>query len=49
VRSVLLVLDNLEQVVDGAVILPGLVAAAPGVRILTTSRVRLRLRGTPRA
>ncbi len=41
----LLVLDNVEQVSDAAPDLAGLLAAAPGLRLLVTSRVLLRLRG----
>ncbi|HEY7036261.1 MAG TPA: LuxR C-terminal-related transcriptional regulator [Thermomicrobiales bacterium] len=42
-RRILLVLDNLEQLVDGVVVLSGLLTACHGLRILATSRVRLRL------
>nr|MBA2470447.1 XRE family transcriptional regulator [Chloroflexia bacterium] len=42
-RNLLLVLDNLEQVVDAAPEIATLLAACPSVRILATSRVRLRL------
>ena len=41
--SLLLVLDNLEQVVSAAGTLGDLLAAAPGVRALATSRERLSL------
>ena len=44
-REMLLVLDNLEQVVDAAPALAGLVEACPGLRLLVTSRGRLRVRG----
>ncbi len=44
-RSLLLVLDNVEQVVDTAPVLAELLAAGPGLRLLVTSRVRLQLRG----
>ncbi len=44
-RHLLLVLDNLEQVVAAATIIASLMAAAPGLKVLTTSRVRLGLRG----
>ena len=44
-RDLLLVVDNLEQVVDGAPLLARLLEAAPTLRILATSRERLRLRG----
>lgn len=43
-KSVLLVLDNLEHLLDGIDILAELIADAPGVRILTTSRERLNLK-----
>ncbi|HEY1014478.1 MAG TPA: tetratricopeptide repeat protein, partial [Herpetosiphonaceae bacterium] len=42
-RQLLLVLDNFEQVLPAAVQLAGLLSAAPGVKLLVTSRVRLRL------
>jgi predicted ATPase/transcriptional regulator with XRE-family HTH domain len=41
----LLLLDNVEQVLDAAPLLGTILAAAPGVRMLATSRERLRLRG----
>jgi predicted ATPase/DNA-binding SARP family transcriptional activator len=44
-RNLLLVCDNFEHVTDAAVLLPRLLAAAPGVRVLVTSRQRLGLRG----
>ena len=43
-RRQLLVLDNFEHVVEAAPVLADLLAAAPGVTALATSRVRLRLR-----
>jgi predicted ATPase len=43
-REMLLVLDNFEQVLPAAEELADLLAAAPGVRLLVTSRVPLRLR-----
>lgn len=46
-RRQLLVLDNLEQLLDGpelAALLVAILAEAPGVRLLATSRERLRLR-----
>jgi predicted ATPase/DNA-binding CsgD family transcriptional regulator len=42
-QSLLLVLDNFEHVVDGAHIISEALAAAPGVKVLATSRERLNL------
>jgi class 3 adenylate cyclase len=42
-RELLLVLDNFEHVLDAASLLPELLAAAPGLRILVTSQAPLRL------
>ncbi|MFN2471116.1 MAG: tetratricopeptide repeat protein [Gaiellaceae bacterium] len=44
-RTLLLVLDNVEQVVDAASELAELLERAPGVRVLATSREPLRVRG----
>src|SRR4051794_26569342 len=44
-RTMLLVLDNFEQVTDAAPLLGMLLQAAPGVTILVTSRALLRLMG----
>jgi hypothetical protein len=44
-RRLLLVLDNFEQVVGAAPLLAELLGAAPGVVVLVTSRVVLRLSG----
>ena len=44
-RQLLLVLDNFEQVVGAAPLLAELLGAAPGVVVLVTSRVVLRLSG----
>jgi predicted ATPase/DNA-binding XRE family transcriptional regulator len=44
-RRLLLILDNLEQVVVAAPLIAQLLAAAPHLTVLTTSRTRLRLRG----
>jgi predicted ATPase len=41
----LLVLDNFEQVLDAAPLLPELLAAAPGVKIVVTTRILLRVSG----
>ena len=42
-RDMLLVLDNFEQLLDGASVLARLLAAAPGLVLLVTSRQRLNL------
>lgn len=44
-RELLLLLDNLEQVVDAAPDLAGLVEACPNLHLLVTSRELLRVRG----
>jgi predicted ATPase/DNA-binding SARP family transcriptional activator len=44
-RQLLLVLDNLEQLVDGASDLAELLAAAPGLTLLVTSRTPLHISG----
>jgi predicted ATPase len=44
-RELLLVLDNLEQLLDEARLLSRLLAAAPALRLLVTSRIPLRLYG----
>ncbi|MDF2758856.1 MAG: hypothetical protein K0S99_1488 [Thermomicrobiales bacterium] len=44
-RRLLLVLDNFEHVVDAAPLVTELLRAAAGIRILVTSRSRLRLSG----
>ncbi len=44
-KRLLLVLDNFEQVVAAAPLVAGVLAVAPGLRALATSRVPLRLRG----
>jgi predicted ATPase/class 3 adenylate cyclase len=42
---VLFVLDNFEQAVDAAPILPEMLARAPGLKILVSSRIALRVSG----
>ncbi|HSC51532.1 MAG TPA: adenylate/guanylate cyclase domain-containing protein [Gaiellaceae bacterium] len=42
-RRMLLVLDNLEQVVDAGPVLADLLASAPGLKVVATSRTPLRL------
>jgi predicted ATPase len=44
-RSLLLVLDNLEQVIDAAPLLGELLASAPGCAAIVTSRERLAISG----
>ncbi len=44
-RRVLLLLDNLEQLVESSSIIAELLHAAPGVTVLATSRIPLRLTG----
>lgn len=44
-RSMLLILDNFEHVVDAAPAVGDLLAAAPGIRALVTSRERLLIAG----
>jgi predicted ATPase len=44
-RHMLLVLDNFEQVLDAAPTLAKLIGRAPGLHLLVTSRVVLRIRG----
>ena len=44
-KQMLLVLDNFEQVVAAAPVLAGLLASAPGLNVLATSRTPLRLSG----
>jgi predicted ATPase len=44
-RSLLLVLDNFEHVVAAASVVADVARAAPGVRLLVTSRARLRIPG----
>ena len=42
---VLFVLDNFEQVIDAATVLPEMLARSPGLRILVSSRTALRVYG----
>jgi predicted ATPase/class 3 adenylate cyclase len=44
-ERVFLVLDNIEQVIDAAPIVPDLLQAAPALRVVVTSREALRVRG----
>ena len=44
-KRLLLVLDNFEQVVEAAPLVADLLAACPGLKVLVTSRVRLRISG----
>jgi predicted ATPase/class 3 adenylate cyclase/DNA-binding CsgD family transcriptional regulator len=44
-KRLLLLLDNFEQVADAASLLPDLLAAAPGVKVLATSRAVLQVTG----
>ncbi|MGY4707116.1 tetratricopeptide repeat protein [Candidatus Bipolaricaulota sp. J31] len=44
-KEMLLVLDNFEHLVEGAALVAEIVRAAPGVKLLVTSRERLALQG----
>jgi predicted ATPase/DNA-binding XRE family transcriptional regulator len=44
-HSVLLVLDNFEQVLGAAALVPDLLTSVPSLRVLVTSRAPLRVRG----
>jgi predicted ATPase/DNA-binding CsgD family transcriptional regulator len=43
-KTLLLILDNFEHILDGATLIPNMLAAAPGLKVLVTSREALRLR-----
>jgi predicted ATPase/DNA-binding CsgD family transcriptional regulator len=47
-RRLLLVLDNFEQVVEAAPLVPGLLAGCPNLMVLATSRTILRVSGEQR-
>lgn len=44
-KKLLIVLDNFEHLLDGANLIAMLLQAAPGIRVIVTSRERLNLRG----
>lgn len=44
-KQLLLVLDNFEQVLEAAPLVADIMSGAPGLKVLVTSRERLRLRG----
>ncbi|HLA99701.1 MAG TPA: adenylate/guanylate cyclase domain-containing protein [Anaerolineales bacterium] len=44
-KELLLILDNFEQVLGAAILVSNLLTAAPGLRVLVTSRTRLIIRG----
>ncbi|HSK65887.1 MAG TPA: tetratricopeptide repeat protein, partial [Anaerolineales bacterium] len=44
-KQMLLVLDNFEHLIEGVGLLPAILQAAPGIKILVTSRERLNLQG----
>ena len=44
-KQLLLLLDNFEQVADAALLITDLLAAAPGLKVLVTSRMTLHLYG----
>jgi len=44
-RSLLLILDNFEHLLEGTTLVTAMLAEAPGLKLLVTSRERLNLRG----
>lgn len=44
-RNILLVLDNLEQVITAAGLIAGILAEAPGLKVLASSRIPLQISG----
>ena len=44
-RSLLIVLDNFEHVLDAAPAIAGILQRSPGVQVLATSRALLRIAG----
>jgi DNA-binding SARP family transcriptional activator/predicted ATPase len=44
-KSLLLILDNLEHLVDGASLLAEILRVAPGVKVLITARERMQIQG----
>lgn len=44
-KRLLLILDNLEQVMEAAIDISRLLSSGPGVKVLCTSRIPLRIRG----
>ncbi|MGB7876459.1 MAG: tetratricopeptide repeat protein [Anaerolineales bacterium] len=44
-KHTLLLFDNFEQIIDAATVVADLMAAAPGIKALVTSRIPLQLRG----
>jgi predicted ATPase/Tfp pilus assembly protein PilF len=44
-KQMLLLFDNFEQIIGAASVVADLIAAAPGIKVLVTSRIALELRG----